>query len=140
MSTNQHTLFGCPRACPPSLPRGSCDLGNGYALLRPRELCDIGPLVASAFDTFAETHGWRMISTESLLVHRFAHVLLPNGQIARSSWQEKKHSSEKVRIARNIKVWLYFLGVDMCLRVIDTVGPRWCHTLHRGPILFLCGE
>jgi hypothetical protein len=89
---------------PPGLPRGACDLGNGYALLGPRELRDIEPLISSAFHDFAETHGWRTTSNESLMVHRFARLLLPNGQTARSWWQEQKRPSDRVRIARNVKV------------------------------------
>jgi len=88
----------------PKLPGSVHDIGGGYALMGPRELHDVDPPVANAFRVFASSHGWRTNFDDSLLVDRFARLLLPNGQIARSWWQEKKRPIEKVRMARNVKV------------------------------------
>lgn len=92
----------------PELPRRAHDIGGGYALMGPRELHDVDPLIANAFHVFASSHGWRTKSDDSLLVDRFARLLLPNGQIARSWWQEMKRPIEKVRVARNVKVNFIF--------------------------------
>jgi hypothetical protein len=60
--------------------------------------------ILEAFQIFSDLHGWKIKSGDSLSVDRFARLLLPNGQIARSWWHEKKRPAEKVRIARNVKV------------------------------------
>jgi hypothetical protein len=39
-----------------------------------------------------------------MTIHWFVHLQLPNGQIARSLWHEKKRPDDKVRTARNVKV------------------------------------
>jgi hypothetical protein len=57
-----------------------------------------------AFRKISDLHHWRIKMGDSLSVDRFARLLLPNGQIARSWWHEKKRPAEKVRIARNVKV------------------------------------
>ena len=41
---------------------------------------------------------------DSLSIDRFVRLLLPNGQIARLWWHEKRQPAKKVRIARNVKV------------------------------------
>jgi hypothetical protein len=57
-----------------------------------------------AFKMFSDSHHWRIRNGDSFEIDRFAKLLLPNGQIARSWWHEKKRPVEKVRIARNVKV------------------------------------
>ncbi|KAJ7690389.1 hypothetical protein B0H17DRAFT_1160001 [Mycena rosella] len=59
------------------LPRGSEDLGDGYALLRAR-------------DEYNQT-----ICEFSPSLQRWARLLLPNGQIARSAWKEKQKALNK---------------------------------------------
>jgi len=86
------------------VPTGACDVGDGYVLLGPREHHDMDVPILEAFKTFSDLHRWRIKMGESLNVDRFARLLLPNGQVARSWWHEKKCSAEKVRIARNVKV------------------------------------
>jgi len=86
------------------VPTGTCDIGGNYLLLGPREHHEMDATILGAFQTFSDLHNWRIKNGESLSVDRFARLLLPNGQIARSWWHEKKRPAEKVRIARNVKV------------------------------------
>jgi hypothetical protein len=90
------------------LPRGSIDLGGGYALLRAMEegahrvrVCE-GQAIREYLETFSTQ------SAETIeacpFVTRWARVRLPNGQVARSAWKEKLKPLEKVRIARVLKV------------------------------------
>ena len=92
------------------LPSGACDVGENYVLLGPRERHEMKATTLEAFIKFSDLHHWKIKkrdSPESLDVDRFARLLLPNGQIARSWWHEKKRPAEKVRIARNVKVCHY---------------------------------
>jgi hypothetical protein len=86
------------------LPTGACDIGENYILLGPRELHEMDVPTLEAFKRFSDLHRWRIKVGDSLSVDRFARLLLPNGQIARSWWHEKKRPTQKVRIARNVKV------------------------------------
>ena len=56
-----------------------------------------------ATKAFALSQNWHIQDRQTNL-HRFARLLLPNGQIARSLWHEEKRLLEKVRVARNVKV------------------------------------
>jgi len=86
------------------LPAGACDIGENYLLLGPREHYEMDTTTLGAFQTFSDLYNWRTKNGDSLSVDRFARLLLPNGQIARSWWHEKKRPAEKVRITRNVKV------------------------------------
>ena len=88
------------------LPAGACDIGEKYLLLGPHEHHTMDAAILDAFRTFSDLHHWRIVNgdTDSLSIDRFARLLLPNGQVARSWWHEKKRPAEKVRIARNVKV------------------------------------
>ena len=91
------------------LPSGACDIGGNYVLLGPRELHEMDAKTLEAFIQFSDSHLWRIkkSTSESINIDRFARLLLPNGQIARSWWHEKKRPVEKVRVARNVKVRQY---------------------------------
>ena len=39
-----------------------------------------------------------------MTIYQFGRLQLPNGQIARSLWHEKKHPDHKIRVVRNVKV------------------------------------
>ncbi|KAG1853989.1 hypothetical protein F4604DRAFT_1591365 [Suillus subluteus] len=69
---------------PKGLPTGSVDLGDGYALLRKRDRYFQGRVLHR--------------------IKKWARLLLPNGQIARSAWQETIKPLEKIRISRNVKI------------------------------------
>ena len=86
------------------LPAGACDIGENYLLLGPHEHHTMDAAILEAFQTFSDLHHWRIVNGDSLSVDRFARLLLPNGQVARSWWHEKKQPAEKVRIARSVKV------------------------------------
>ena len=86
------------------LPSGACDVGGNYILLGPRERHEMDVMTLEAFKKFSESYHWRIQNGDSLGIDRFARLLLPNGQITRSWWHEKKRPAQKVRIARNVKV------------------------------------
>ena len=86
------------------LPSGACDIGENYMLLGPRERHEMELTTLEAFKMFSDEHHWRIKNGDSFEIDRFARLLLPNGQTARSWWHEKKRPAEKVRIARNVKV------------------------------------
>ncbi|KAG1894229.1 uncharacterized protein F5891DRAFT_961902 [Suillus fuscotomentosus] len=85
---------------PKGLPTSSVDLGDGYALLRKRDRYFHLPDPEHAED-IAHFLG------EGRVLHRikkWAHLLLPNGQIVRSAWQETIKPLEKIHILRNVKI------------------------------------
>jgi len=122
------------------IPSGAVDIGSNYLLLWPRELHQIDETVSLALERFAISHNWRIKGGESMTIHRFARLQLPNGQIARSLWHEKKQPNDKVQIARNVKVseiclysglknhcnvWQFWSGCDVALdgvRIMLSVG------------------
>ncbi|KAJ6490663.1 hypothetical protein C8R47DRAFT_1071048 [Mycena vitilis] len=86
------------------LPHGSIDLDDGYVLLRAKDECrhrldgEAGRIVKTFIeDKNGPTPG-------SLAVVRWARLRLPNGQIARSAWKERRKPLNKVRMARNVKL------------------------------------
>lgn len=103
-------------------PKGSVDLGNDYVLLRARErnphpatdaelvainayralhpglLCDDNELITE------QQRSSRRTKRDGTWVRRWARLRLPNGQIARSSWNEKRKALQNVRMSRNVKV------------------------------------
>lgn len=97
-----YVLSALPELCDSdsSPPPGSIDLGNGYMLLRK---CDKYPVLPS--------HG-TMGAIADFLDHpvpipkikRWARLLLPNGQVARSAWRECLKPPDKLRVSRMIKV------------------------------------
>jgi hypothetical protein len=83
------------------LPLGAVDLGDGYVLLCKRDRYPLFPAdgdVAEAIQNFLG-HG-RILPR----IKRWAQLLLPNGQIARSAWRETLKSLEQTRMSRNVKV------------------------------------
>ncbi|KAF8962355.1 hypothetical protein BDZ97DRAFT_1662990 [Flammula alnicola] len=88
------------------LPQYSCDLGQGYVLLRPRER------IAQEFSD-TELDAIRSVC-EKEKRQKWGRLQLPNGQIARSRYSETKRHSEDTRISRNVKVWTY--GYIRCLK------------------------
>ncbi|KAJ7669957.1 hypothetical protein DFH06DRAFT_1372493 [Mycena polygramma] len=88
----------------PKFPRGSKNLGNGFVLLRardewPHKILGAQALAIRKFLDAEDVPG-------ELTVKRWARLRLPNGQIARSGWKEWQKDLEKVRMARNVKVWV----------------------------------
>jgi len=92
-----------------NLPAGARDVREHYLLLGPHEHHEMDAITLNAFQRFSDLYHWQIKHGDSLGVDRFARLLLPNGQIARSWWHEKKRPAEKVWIARNVKVgqWIF---------------------------------
>ncbi|KAG1766975.1 hypothetical protein EDD22DRAFT_773620 [Suillus occidentalis] len=69
---------------PKGLPEGSIDLGDGFALLRKRDRYMFSPdgAAAQAMRNFIGD------GRELPRIKRWARLLLPNKQIARSAWRE----------------------------------------------------
>ncbi|KAK1224524.1 hypothetical protein PQX77_012570 [Marasmius sp. AFHP31] len=94
-----------------STPSLSLDVGSGYTSLHPRDDHLMDSEVIPAYKVFCEACEWEDIA-ESLtpesppMVRHFARIRLPNGQVARSKWQESKREGEEVRQARNVKILL----------------------------------
>jgi hypothetical protein len=89
------------------LPHGSEDLSNGYILLRARDrvVCKVSnPHELHAIRKYMEKDGLVLPNLWEPYVRRWAHVRLPNGQIARASWKEGRKALEKLCISRNLKV------------------------------------
>ena len=57
-------------------------------------------------DYLKNTHALQVPERWSPEVVRWAQLRLPNGQVARSAWKEKLKPLEKVRMARNVKVYI----------------------------------
>ncbi len=94
---------------PSCLPRGSIDLGGGYVLLRARDESSVilEGAHADAFCAFMASISEESTSSDSPpKCTRWAHLRLPNLQIARSAWKELACaiSAERVRCSRNVKV------------------------------------
>lgn len=90
------------------LPRGAFELGNGFVLLHAADSksTTLHPHEVNALLHFVDTAGiphdpvWRA----NPRVKRWARLLLPNSQVARSVMAESKRDPEKIRVARMVKV------------------------------------
>jgi len=86
-------------------PHGSEDIGNGYVLLCRHDRC---PIQGSNDEQRATTtHLERPVPR----FYQWAHLQLPNGQIARSLWCKGQKSSDKVCISQNVKVGLIYSDI-----------------------------
>ncbi|KAG0693975.1 hypothetical protein DFH29DRAFT_815817 [Suillus ampliporus] len=85
---------------PRGLPTGAVDLGDSYALLHKHDRYAMLPTgePARAISDF--------LGHERDLprIKRWAHLLLPNGQVARSVWRENLKELEQIRMSCNIKL------------------------------------
>ncbi|KAJ6459140.1 hypothetical protein C8R47DRAFT_1328050 [Mycena vitilis] len=95
---------GLDRAEKKGLPRGSIDLGAGFVLLRARDEHQhyIDGKAGQVIRDHLEGAGKGRVRG-NLAAIRWARLRLPNGQIARSAWKEKRKPLHKVRMARNVK-------------------------------------
>ena len=78
------------------LPRSATDLGNGYIALRPRDRYP-----AQIPEPAAEILSQAVNLSK---IRQWGRVCLPNGQIARSLWSEKRRTGQKIRVSCNVKV------------------------------------
>ncbi|KAI9057969.1 hypothetical protein FKP32DRAFT_1660001 [Trametes sanguinea] len=91
------------------LPRGSIELGDGYALLRAREKrANTVRNQAEAASIIAYLRNLRHPAADGWvpIVQRWARLLLPNGQIARSAWKEceREAHGKQPRCSRMVKL------------------------------------
>ncbi|KAG0702249.1 hypothetical protein DFH29DRAFT_763492, partial [Suillus ampliporus] len=84
----------------PPFPTTAIDLGDGYILLHKRDSRPMVPREPGAEAIF-QYLGHRC---RNFKIRRWAHVRLPNGQIARTAWRETERPPEKVRPARHVKI------------------------------------
>ena len=90
----------------PTLPHGSFQFGDGYALLRAadstrRPVTDREAEAIHASGILDNSNR----SAGPISVLRWARLLLPNGQVSRCAWKEKSGGERVVRCTRNVKVW-----------------------------------
>jgi hypothetical protein len=89
------------------LPRGAMDVGEGYTMLRPRDKYPVeipGHLAAQALS--------RAVNTSR--IRRWGRACLPNGQVARSLWSERRRTSQRIRVSRNVKVCMALTLLILC--------------------------
>jgi hypothetical protein len=82
------------------LPAGAVDLGDGFALLRKRDKYTFSPVGGAAQAILDYLGDGRPLPR----IKRWARLLLPNGQIARSLWREMFKPLDQTRMSRNVKV------------------------------------
>ena len=72
------------------------DLGRGYVLLRPRDrwMVKVDGIGGNKLDDVIGRNA----------IRRWGRLKLPNGQIARSVFKEKKNLRSNLRVSRNVKV------------------------------------
>ncbi|KIK25410.1 hypothetical protein PISMIDRAFT_96864 [Pisolithus microcarpus 441] len=92
-------------------PHASADLGNGYILLAKRDRY-LTAVRGEEERVIAEYLGLPFAPK----ICRWACLRLPNGQIARSEYQELQKAPEDIRMSRNVKV-RYF--ARLIIRVAD---------------------
>lgn len=88
------------------LPYGAIDLDDGYALLRAKDSLD-RKVVSHEERALLNFFGEGVHRNSDVKVRKWARLLLPNGQIARSAWKENLKRLEQVRMSRNVKVSIY---------------------------------
>jgi hypothetical protein len=78
------------------LPKGAMNVRDGYIMLRPRD-----KFPAQIPEPSANVLS-QAVNTSK--IRRWGRARLPNGQVARSLWSEKRRTRQKIRASRNVKV------------------------------------
>ena len=88
------------------LPRGAKPLGDGYCLLRAKDSSKQLVLdePAQAIQAYYEAAAPEEFEGNDTQVIQWAHLSLPNGQIARSAWKERLRLQDQIQTAHNVKV------------------------------------
>lgn len=90
-----------PNVVPP-LPKQK--LGT-FVLLSPHDIHFLEDSILNAFHELAQAQGWPIQGRKrDIRTDHFARLCLPNKQIVKALWHEKKHEDKKVCRAHNIKV------------------------------------
>ncbi|KAJ7702170.1 hypothetical protein B0H16DRAFT_1347648 [Mycena metata] len=91
---------------PSRIPQGAIDLGGGFVLLRGRDefMRTIDGPQGQTIRAWMEEQEGDIAEVNWLpRVYRWQRLRLPNGQNARSKWQEGRKPINKVRMSRNVK-------------------------------------
>ena len=93
-----------------AIPHGAVDLGNNCLLLRAKDTVSwtVEPAEATAIKAYLRSKGVPQAENSPIHVTRWSRLRLRNGQVARSAWKELRKPLNKVRMARCIKVLLFF--------------------------------
>ena len=68
------------------------------------------PCEKQAFAAYLNNiHALQVADDWSPGIARWARLHFPNGQVVRSSWKEQLKPLQKVRMARNVKVCIFFV-------------------------------
>ncbi|KAI0632910.1 hypothetical protein C8Q77DRAFT_1218345 [Trametes polyzona] len=94
---------------PPRLPRGAVDVGADFVFLRALDFteCWVSNVKAAVFHKYLLVHGHQpavRVDHFSFQVQKWAHLHLPNDQVARSAWKENLKPLSKICIARIVQV------------------------------------
>jgi hypothetical protein len=101
-----------------TLPRGSINLGNDYALLRALDTADrpITNAEERALEEYLLQKTGTTCNCSGVLVRRWARLRLPCGQTVRSLWKEANKPLNELRMSRNVKVSLCIVFLALYLR------------------------
>ncbi|KAK7457870.1 hypothetical protein VKT23_010214 [Stygiomarasmius scandens] len=119
---------------------GAADIGDGYYLLPAVEPTRraVTEQEASAIRTYWAEKNWPNLDKWPGTVSRWARLLIPNGQIVRSSWFESK-AEQKLRTTRMVKIFSngkYYVGeiqYFFCLKFGETINPLCVVSLFTPP-------
>jgi hypothetical protein len=118
------------------LPKGSNDLGDGYALLRARDerSCEIPDAEGAAVQSFCEQRGYHFTPGWKPRVQHWARLKVPTGQIAHSVWKEKQKLPEEVWMSQNVKVCSTY-SLQLLSDPSTTAAPQRLFTVRGGAVL-----
>ncbi|KAM6490940.1 hypothetical protein JOM56_013644 [Amanita muscaria] len=106
------------------LPRGALSLGDGYYLLRACERNEREPTIEAEANIIRKFFKTR--NDTSLSIRKWARLLLPNQQVARSLWRDGR--GEGGRTSRNVKLKLSVNGYQVYSEVLyyftSTTAPQ----------------
>jgi hypothetical protein len=88
-------------------PRGAMNVGEGYTILRPRDKYPVEIPEHLAAQALSQAVNIKKI-------RRWGRARLPNGQVARSLWSEKRRTSQRIRVSRNVKVCIALMLLILC--------------------------
>jgi hypothetical protein len=114
-------------------PRGALQLGDGYCLLRAAERNECTVQVDAEASIIRTT--LKLPQRSAVLARKWARLLLPNQQIARSLWRDGR--AENGRISRNVKVIILLAQSNFILTDSTAQKPGQCiHRFGRSPNYF----
>ncbi|KAL7279560.1 hypothetical protein ACG7TL_005959 [Trametes sanguinea] len=127
-------------------PRGACELGQGYVLLRARDRTarQVPGEEAGSFYDYFTVHAPQLCtgqgrSSFAIKIQKWARLRLPDQTVVRSAWKEREKPLNKLRMARCIKFAdasgklhiaevQYFCEVHsssrLALALVSVFGPR----------------